>query len=376
MRQNRRWVGKGLLAAALALCPWLARAEYAYNLQMPQSPVARQIYDLHTVIFLICVGIFVVVFGVMFYSLYAHRKSRGVKAAQFHESLTVEVIWTVIPFIILVLMAIPATKTVLEMKDTSNPDMTIKVTGYQWKWGYDYISEGFGYLSTLKTPLAEIQNRAQKGEHYLLDVDNPLVIPVGKKVRVLLTAGDVIHAWFVPALGVKQSTIPGFIRDTWFKAEKEGVYRGQCAELCGKEHGFMPVVVKVVSEKEYAAWVVEQKKKLAAQQDDPNKTFAKEELLARGEKTYNNNCAVCHQANGKGGNGIPALDGSAVVKGPQAGQMEVLLKGRNNKMPAWAHLSDVELAAVMTYTRNSWSNATGEVVQPKAFQERRKTLGL
>jgi cytochrome c oxidase subunit 2 len=262
------------------------------------------------------------------------------------------------------------------MKDTSHPDLTIKVTGYQWKWGYDYVNEGFGYLSTLKTSLAEIQNRTNKGDNYLLDVDNPLVVPVGKKVRVLLTANDVIHAWFVPALGVKQSTIPGFVRDTWFMAEKEGIYRGQCAELCGKEHGFMPVVVKVVSEREYTAWVDEQKKKMAAQQDDPNKTWTKEESIARGEKVYSANCAACHQANGKGGNGIMALDGSAVVKGAAAEQMTVLLKGRNNNMPAWAQLSDTELAAVMTYTRNSWTNNTGEVIQPKLFQEHRKTLGL
>jgi len=376
MRQNRGWGGKGLLASALALCPWLAWAEYATNFQTPQSPIARQIYDLHMIILYICVAICVVVFGVLFYSLYAHRKSRGVKAAQFHESLTVEVIWTIIPFIILVLMAIPATKTILDMKDTSRPDMTIKVTGYQWKWHYEYINEEIGFFSTLKTTLAEIENRAQKQERYLLDVDNPLVVPVGKKVRVLLTANDVIHAWFVPALGVKQSTIPGFIRDTWFLAEKEGIYRGQCAELCGKDHAYMPIVVKVVSNTEYTAWVADQRKKLAAQQDDPNKVFAKEELITRGEKVYAANCAACHQANGKGGNGIPALDGSPVVRGPKAEQQTVLLKGRNGRMPAWAQLSNADLAAVMTYTRNSLGNSTGEVIQPKEFQEHRKTLGL
>ena len=229
-------------ASSLAL-PLVAAADWKMNLQAPNSAVAAEMFDLHTLITWICVIIFVGVFGVMFYSLYAHRKSKGHKAAQFHESATVEVIWTIVPFFILLAMAFPATKAVLNMRDSSAPELTIKVTGYQWKWGYDYLNEGFGFVSNLATPLAQIKNAEAKGENYLLEVDKPLVVPVGKKVRVLLTANDVIHAWWVPALGVKQDAVPGFIRDAWFRADRPGVYRGNCAELCGKEHGYMPIVV-------------------------------------------------------------------------------------------------------------------------------------
>lgn len=262
---KRKLFGGGFFAfapsAALA-----ALGPSKYNLQPPQSPIAAQIYDLHTIILTICVVIFVVVFGFMFYAVFKHRKAAGHQAAHFHENTTVEIIWTVIPFFILVGMAYPATKTVIEMKDTSAPDMTVKVTGYQWKWHYDYLNEGIGFFSNLATPKEQIEGRAPKSETYLLEVDNPMVVPVGKKVRVLVTAGDVLHAWFVPAFGVKQDAIPGFIRDTWFKAEKTGVYRGQCAELCGKEHGFMPIVVKVVEQAEYDRWVAEQKQKKAGGQ--------------------------------------------------------------------------------------------------------------
>ena len=229
-----------------------ASAAREWNLQPPVTPIARQMYDLHTFIFWICVVIFVAVFGVMFYSIFKHRKSVGHEAEQFHENTTVEIVWTVIPFLILLFMAFPATKTILAMKDTTAPDLTVKVTGYQWKWNYDYLQEGFGFYSNLATPLAQIENREPKGEHYLLEVDNPLVVPVDAKVRLLITAGDVLHAWWVPAFGVKQDAIPGFVRDTWFKAEKTGIYRGQCAELCGKEHGFMPIVVEVKSKEDYA----------------------------------------------------------------------------------------------------------------------------
>jgi cytochrome c oxidase subunit II len=239
----------------------MAAAKMEYDLQPQITEVGRMQQDLHVAIMWIISVIFVIVFGFMFYSLYAHRKSKGHKAATFHESTSVEIAWTVIPFLILLVMAWPATKAVLAMKDTSSPDLTIKVTGYQWKWGYDYIHDGFGYLSTLSTPLAQIEGREPRGENYLLEVDNPMVVPMNRKVRVLITANDVLHAWYVPALGVKQDAIPGFVRDAWFKAEKPGIYRGQCAELCGKEHGFMPTVVEVKTEADYEKWVIEQKKK-------------------------------------------------------------------------------------------------------------------
>jgi len=348
------------------------------NLQEPNSVLARSVYDLHTVITLICFVIFLGVFGVMFYSVYAHRKSKGHKAAQFHENVRVEIAWTLIPFVILVLMMFPATKTVLEMKDTTAPDLTIKVTGFQWKWNYDYLQDGFSFYSTLTTPLAQIDGREPKGEHYLLEVDNPMVVPIGKKVRVLITADDVIHSWWVPAFGVKQDAIPGFVRDSWFIAEREGTFRGQCAELCGKEHGFMPVVVEVMSEPKYAAWLADQKKKVAAQADDPSKIWDLAAMKARGEKVFNSTCAVCHQVTGKGVPGaFPALDGSPKVLGPKADQIHILLNGvvRDGKPTAMVsfakQLSDTDIAAVITYTRNAWSNKTGEVIQPAEIKAAR-----
>ena len=353
-------------------------AETNMNLQEPASVLARSVYDLHTLITLICVVIFIGVFGVMFYSVYAHRKSKGHKAAQFHENVKVEIAWTVIPFIILVLMMFPATKTVLEMKDTSAADITIKVTGYQWKWGYDYLQDGVGFYSTLTTPLAQIEGREAKSEHYLLEVDNPLVVPVNKKVRVLITADDVLHAWWVPAFGVKQDAIPGFVRDSWFTANREGTFRGQCAELCGKEHGFMPIVVEVVSEAKYVAWMADQKKKAAALADDPAKIWDLPALAARGEKVYQSNCVACHQATGKGVPGaFPALDGSTKVTGPKADQIHILLEGvmkdgKPTAMVSFARqLSDTDIAAVITYTRNNWGNKTGEMIQPAEIKAAR-----
>ena len=353
-------------------------AETNMNLQEPASVLARSVYDLHTLITLICVVIFIGVFGVMFYSVYAHRKSKGHKAAQFHENVKVEIAWTVIPFIILVLMMFPATKTVLEMKDTSAADITIKVTGYQWKWGYDYLQDGVGFYSTLTTPLAQIEGREAKSEHYLLEVDNPLVVPVNKKVRVLITADDVLHAWWVPAFGVKQDAIPGFVRDSWFTANREGTFRGQCAELCGKEHGFMPIVVEVVSEAKYVAWMADQKKKAAALADDPAKIWDLPALAARGEKVYQSNCVACHQATGKGVPGaFPALDGSTKVTGPKADQIHILLEGvmkdgKSTAMVSFARqLSDTDIAAVITYTRNNWGNKTGEMIQPAEIKAAR-----
>jgi len=365
-------------AAAGALAAMPARAAYwEWYFQPPVTGNARIITELHDFIFWICVVIFVGVFGTMFYSLFKHRKSVGHQAAQFHENTTVEVVWTVIPFLILLFMAYPATRTILTMHDTSSPDMTIKVTGYQWKWNYDYLEDGISFYSNLATPLAQIENREEKGEHYLLEVDNPLVVPVDTKVRVLVTANDVIHAWWVPAFGVKQDAIPGFVRDTWFRAEKPGVYRGQCAELCGKEHGFMPIVVEVKSKDDYAKWRDEQKKKVAAAADDPGKVWTVEDLVARGHTVFDANCAACHQATGTGNPalGAPALVGDKVVLGAKDHQIDVVLNGQNNgKMPPWKGiLSDVDIASAITYTRNTWGNKAAEnVVQPSEVKAARK----
>lgn len=333
------------------------------NFQPPVTAIASDIYQLHTLMMVICVLIFLAVFGVMFYSILKHRKSLGHKAASFHESTTVEIAWTVVPFIIVILMALPATKTVVAMKDTSNADITIKATGMQWKWGYDYIKgegEGIAYYSALATPRDQIHEGATKGDNYLIEVDNPLVVPVNKKIRIVTTANDVIHAWGVPALGVKQDAIPGFVRDTWFKAEKVGTYRGNCYELCGKEHAFMPIVVNVLSEADYAKWVADKKKGSTAGAEDANKALTLAELNTKGAAVYAANCVACHQDSGKGVPGaFPALDGSKVVNGPKGDQIAMLLNGKN-AMPAWKTLSDTEIAAVITYTRNHWSNKAGQ----------------
>jgi cytochrome c oxidase subunit II len=372
-RQGRAMCGGLGLTAFSAV----ASAEYKINFQTPVTRIAEDIYDLHMLMMYIVAVIFCIVFGVMFYSIYAHRKSVGHKAQQFHENTTVEIAWTIIPLLILVVMAIPATKTLLAYKDTSAPDMTIKTTGYQWKWGYDYVKgegEGISFLSTLATPQDQINGVAKKDEHYLLEVDNPLVVPVGKKVRLLITANDVIHAWWVPAFGVKQDAIPGFVRDSWFKAEQEGTYRGQCAELCGKDHGFMPIVVTVLSEAKYTEWVAEQKKKQAATADDPNKVWTLDELKARGEKSYTTNCVACHQPTGMGLPGaFPALNGSKVVKGPKADHIATVLNGRpGTAMASFKQLSDVELAAILTYERNAWDNKSGDMVAPADIKAGRK----
>jgi len=366
-----------LLACAFAAAAACGAAQAVeWNLQPAASPMAAEIHALHEYVMILVVVIFVGVFGFMFYSCYAHRKSKGHPAAQFHENTTIEIIWTVIPAIILVIFAWPVTKAVIAQKDTSAPELTIKATGIQWKWDYEYLKgegEGIHLVSTLATPRDQIEGREAKGEHYLLEVDNDLVVPIGKKVRILTTAADVVHAWWVPALGLKQDAIPGFIRDTWFKATKVGTYRGQCAELCGKEHGFMPIVVKVVSQEDYSQWVGERKKAMLAAADDPNKTWTLPDLVARGEKVYAANCVACHQANGKGTPpAFPPLDGSKVATGPKAGHMDIVLNGKpNTAMQSFKQLSDTEIAAVITYERNSWGNKAGEV-QPAEVKARRK----
>ena len=344
------------------------------NLQPPATAIAEELYHLHTFMLILCTVIFIGVFGVMFYSVFAHRKSKGYKAAHFHESTTVEIIWTIVPFVIVVLMALPATKTVIAMKDTTNSDLTVKVTGYQWKWNYDYVKgpgEGINFFSTLTTPRAEVDGEQPKTDTYLQEVDNPLVVPVDKKIRIITTANDVVHSWYVPAFGVKQDAIPGFVRDTWFKADKTGTFRGFCTELCGKEHAFMPVVVEVLSADDYAKWVDDQQKKMAAGADDPNKTYTLAELMERGGKVYAANCAVCHQPTGKGGGAFPALDGSKIANGPIAQHVSIVLKGKN-VMPSWGPtLNDVEIASVITFERNSWGNHTGDILQPKQVADAR-----
>ena len=371
-------LGRLISGLLLALYAGLASAAYQLNFQPPVTRIASEIYDLHMLMMYVILVIFCVVFGVMFYSIYAHRKSVGHKAEQFHENTTVEIIWTVIPFVILIGMAWPATKTLIAFKDTANPDITIKATGYQWKWGYDYLKgegEGVAFLSALATPQDQIHNRKPKGENYLLEVDNPLVVPVGKKVRVLTTANDVIHSFWVPAFGIKQDAIPGFVRDTWFKADNEGTYRGQCAELCGKDHGFMPIVVEVVSAEKYTQWVADQKKKAAAAAEDPNKQWSADELKARGEKVYAANCAACHQATGKGlPPAFPALDGSKMATGDKIAHIDMVLNGKaGTAMAAFGkQLSDTDIAAVVTYERNAWGNKTGDAVQPAEVKAARK----
>jgi len=340
------------------------------NFTAPATKIMEEIHWLHWFMMIICVVIFVGVFGVMFYSIFKHRKSKGAQPASFHESTSVEIIWTVIPLLIVIGMALPATKTVVAMKDTTNADITIKTTGYQWKWGYDYIKgegEGISFLSTLSTSREAINNLAPKSPTYLMEVDNEMVVPVNKKIRMITTANDVIHAWAVPAFGVKQDAIPGFVRDTWFKADRVGTYRGQCSELCGAQHAFMPIVVKVVSDEEYTQWVAQKKKEMAATADDPSKVYTLAEQMDRGAKVYASNCAACHQANGKGAGAFPALDGSKLVMGPKVANYNILINGKG-AMPKWGGvISDGELAAVMTYTRNAWGNKTGDVIQTQEF---------
>ena len=348
------------------------------DLHPPVTAIAREQQWLHYFMLIICLVIFIAVFSVMFYSIFKHRKSKGAKAANFHESTTVEIIWTIVPFIIVIFMALPATKAVVAMKDTSAADITIKATGIQWKWGYDYLKgegEGIGFLSTLDVTQREMSDAGKPaGDNYLLKVDNPLVVPVDKKIRIITTATDVIHAWMVPAFGVKQDAIPGFVRDTWFRAEKTGDFYGQCAELCGKEHAYMPIHVKVLSAEDYSKWVDGEKKKAAVKADDPAKVWVLPDLVARGEKVYNANCAQCHQANGKGGGPIKPLDGSAVVQDADKNkQLHIVLNGvQTTGMPAWKVLSDTEVAAVVTFTKNHWSNNTGQMVQPSEVAAARK----
>lgn len=362
-----------LLGVCLVMFGGPAFAEYGYNFPPAVTPIGQRILELHNLIFIICVFIFVIVFSFMFYSIIAHRKSRGYKAATFHDNVKLEIAWTIIPFVILVAMAIPSTATLIEMEDVSRSDMSVKITGYQWKWKYDYLDQDISFFSNLSTPRDQIENKADKGEHYLLEVDKPLVLPVGKKVRFLVTANDVIHAWWMPAFGVKKDAIPGFINEVWTRVDEPGTYRGQCAELCGKDHGYMPIVVQAVTQPEFDKWVASQKQKSAADQVAAGKVWNKEELLAKGKQVYQQ-CGACHGPNGEGIGPFPKLTGSKITIGPLPEHLNIVMNGKpGTAMQAFgSQLSDADIAAVVTYERNALGNNTGDVVQPSQVKAARK----
>ncbi|ASI92119.1 cytochrome c oxidase subunit II [Vibrio mediterranei] len=363
----RLWIG---VAAALISQPLIAESS-GYNLTKGVTDISNQVYDLHMLIFYICCAIAFVVFGVMFYSIFKHRKSRGAVADNFHESTKVEIVWTVIPIIILIAMAIPATKTLVAMEDTSQSDITIKITGSQWKWHYEYFGEDVNFFSLLATSQKQIDGIEEKGAHYLLEVDNPLVVPINQKIRFLMTSDDVIHSWWVPDFAVKKDTIPGFINEAWTRIDEPGVYRGQCAELCGKAHGFMPIVVQAMEQSDYDAWLAGKKQEMALAAAEAAKsldaTLPLDELMTIGEEVYAGRCAVCHQANGEGITGaFPAIAGSAVATtGEVSIHISKIVDGVNGTaMQSFANqLTDKEIAAVVTYQRNAWGNDTGDAVQ-------------
>jgi cytochrome c oxidase subunit 2 len=391
---KRLWLS--LLGAGLGLgLAGPAAADWALNMPRGVTAISNEVYDLHMLILIICCVIAVVVFGVMIVSIFLHRKSRGVEPAQFHHSTRAEIIWTVIPILILVGMAVPAAETLVRVEDTRNADITVKVTGYQWKWRYDYLDDGVGFFSTMDRA-SNAARQVGSGidpatvDNYLLDVDNPLVVPVGAKVRLLITAADVLHAWWMPDFAIKKDAIPGFVNEAWFRVEKAGTYRGKCAELCGRDHGFMPVVVVAKDPADYAEWMADQRSE-AGLEDEPAEAVAAaepaaepapaapaaapadaenrnmDELVAMGESLYQQHCAACHQADGQGmAPAFPALAGSPVVKGNLNEHVGIVLKGRPGTAmaPFGPQLDDLQIAAVVTYQRNAWGNDTGDVVQP------------
>lgn len=389
------------ILSVAAFCLWAsqASADYQFNLQPAATPIAAEIYDLHNLILIVCLLIFIVVFGFMFYALYKHRKSVGHAPAKFSHNTKLEVVWTIIPFLILVGMAYPTTHTILRMKNAENPDISIKVTGHQWNWEYDYMEAGVKYASNLSTPREQIDNTKPKTEHYLLEVDQPLVVPTGKKVRLLLTATDVIHAWWIPAFGVKQDAIPGFINEAWFNVEKPGIYRGQCAELCGVGHAFMPIVVEAKSPEDFDIWLQDRKVAKAVEAQASTRKYTIDELMKHGESIFASRCASCHQAAGKGMPGLfpPLIEGETfnnpdtlrrleergfakdgkIVMGPKDKHLEIVMHGiPNSAMQALGQqMSDLDVAAVITYERNSWGNKTGDALQPPEVAAARKPKG-
>ena len=363
-------LGSVLAAMSVASAGVLAAGDKMNELNMSPgvTAVGQDIFDLHMLILWICVIIGLLVFGVMFYSIYYHRKSRGVTPATFHESTKVEIAWTIVPFFILIGMAVPATSTLLEIYDTDDAELDILITGYQWKWKYEYLGdtgENVSFFSNLRTPQSEIYNTADKGQNYLLEVDEPVVIPVNTKVRFLITANDVIHSWWVPELAVKRDAIPGFINETWTLATEEGIYRGQCAELCGKDHGFMPIVVNVVSQEEYNEWLGAKQSEAAEVKELMAQNFTLDQLMERGKGVYERSCLACHGAGGEGGVGT-AIAGSAVATGELGGHLEIGINGvPGSAMQAFGgQMNDVDMAAVITYQRNAFGNNMGDMVQP------------
>jgi len=352
----------------------LAAADYwQMNMHKGVTPLSHDMYDLHMVAMAICAIIGIVVFGIMFYSIIHHRKSKGYTPATFHVNTRLEIVWTIIPFLILIGLAIPATKVLIHQEDSSDSDVTIKIVGYQWKWQYQYLDQGISYFSSLATPYSQIQNKQPKGQWYLLEVDKPLVLPVHRKIRFLVTSNDVIHSWWVPALGVKRDAIPGYMHEAWARIEKPGVYRGQCAELCGINHGFMPIVVQAVNDEEFAQWVNEQTKvedKYAATENQTaaQKTLTRAELMQRGKDKYELVCSACHQANGKGIPPLyPALKNSSISVGkPISRHIALILNGvpGSAMQPYKDQLSDEDVAAITTYERNAWGNNTNDEIQP------------
>ncbi len=374
--KSRAWLSVVAAGVTLTFAPYLWAGYEQLNMPRGVTPISHTAYDVHMLMLYMCIVIGVVVFGVMFWSLLKHRKSKGHEAAQFHHSTTAEIVWTVIPFFILVGFAVPATKGLIIMEDMSDSDLTIKVTGYQWKWRYEYLEDDIAFYSDLApSSRAAMYGDPSDVEHYLREVDNEVVVPIGKKVRFLLTADDVIHAWWVPELGMKKDAIPGFVNEMWARIEEPGVYRGQCAELCGKDHGYMPIVVVAKTEDEYAAWVSEMQAAKVAAKADAQKVWDKASLIARGESVYGSACAACHQADGNGVPGsFPAIRGSEVTVGPVDTHLGLVMNGRpGTAMAAFGgQLSDVELAAVVTYQRNAFGNETGDLVQPSAVTAARR----
>ncbi len=363
--------------SSLLLIPQLAIAEYGLNLPEGVTPISRDIYGLHMLIFWVCIGIAILVFSVMIWSMIFHRKSRGAVASNFHESTAVELVWTLVPLAILIAIAFPATRVLIDLENTEKADMTVKITGYQWKWQYEYLDEGVSFFSNLnKESKAGVRNDAVRNsnENYLLDVDNRLVLPTGKRIRFLMTSNDVIHSWWVRDLGVKQDANPGFINDSWAMIEKEGVYRGQCTELCGKDHGFMPIVVEAKSEADYKTWITEQKAAMKAAEAASGKEWNKADLMAQGQKVYSTNCASCHGVTGQGIPGVfPAITGSPIAAGEMKNHISIVMNGKSGTaMQAFGkQLSDSDLAAVITYERNALGNSAGDIVQPSTIKSAR-----
>ncbi|WP_339644418.1 cytochrome c oxidase subunit II [uncultured Porticoccus sp.] len=372
MSRRARMLFALLLAPAMFLATFgkaLADDAQRWAVNMPKgvTPVSNAIYDIHMIIFWICVVIAVGVFGVMFYSMYAHRKSKGAVAANFHENTTAEIVWTVIPAVLLIVMAIPATSALLQVYDASEAEMDVKVTGYQWKWQYEYLGQDVSFMSELATPESEIYNTAPKSQYYVQEVSEPLVIPANTKVRFLITAKDVIHSWWLPDLGVKKDAIPGLVNETWAYVNEPGIYRGACTELCGQGHAFMPVVVNVLEKEAYNSWLAEKKEAAAAERELSKKTFTMDELMAQGKEAYDRSCAACHQVNGQGIAGVfPSMIGGAITTGDITSHIDIVVNGKaGTSMQAFGgQLSEVDIAAIVTYERNAWGNNTGDIVQP------------